>query len=372
MNEVSLPAGQMTTLASGMSGTCTTVTLGSSNGWNTNFDNVVFDSATPPTAAPTRTPVPPAATPTRTPVPSNPSPTPTAGSAGTSGVVGFDDLSSPNRPLTGSYGSMDWGSGAWWLAGPYAQFSSNSVSFNGATLRSATINIPTPRRLIQVDADNGGTATTTVSLSCSGQPTVQANVAPRQVVTLRTNWSATCNRVTIASSNGWDTNFDNLVLSSTSGGTSSTSTPVPAATSTPARTPAPSTTRTVTFDDLSNPNRALTGQYPNGSIDWGNGAWYLSGPYGGFTSKSVSFNGAGPTSASLTVLSGTLLSVDAHNGGTTTSVVTLACGSQPIARAQLAPNQTLTLSTGWTSACGGITLSSSNGWNTNFDNLVLR
>ena len=42
----------------------------------------------------------------------------------------------------------------------------------------------------------------------------------------------------------------------------------------------------------------MTGQYPMGGINWGNGSWYLSAPWGPFTTNSISFNGFGTLSAS--------------------------------------------------------------------------
>jgi hypothetical protein len=282
-------------------------------------------------------------------------------------VITFDDLSNPNRVLTGQYGSIDWGNGSWWLSGPYAQLGSNSVSFNGTSLRSATVSLPTPLRLVQLDVDNGGSSASTISLSCPGQPTVQATLQPGEIMTLRTNWTGTCTSITLSSTNGWDVNFDNIVVSGT-GTTSPTSTPTPTPTATPTATP-----RTVTFDDLNNPNRPLNGQYPSGLIDWGTNVWYLSGPYGSFNTQSISFNGVGPTSAVFTLSSpSVILSVDVLNGGSTGSTVTLTCAGQPVATVRLTPNQLATLRTGWTTPCTSVTVASSNGWFTNFDNLVLR
>jgi hypothetical protein len=40
-----LSAGQLTTFATGWTGACTTVTIGSSNAWGTNFDD--FELAVP-------------------------------------------------------------------------------------------------------------------------------------------------------------------------------------------------------------------------------------------------------------------------------------------------------------------------------------
>ena len=54
-------------------------------------------------------------------------------------------------------------------------------------------------------------------------------------------------------------------------------------------------TDTITFDDTVGQDRVLNGQYPNGVIDWGTNAWYLSAPWRQFTTKSIGFNGPGPT-----------------------------------------------------------------------------
>ena len=146
-------------------------------------------------------------------------------------------------------------------------------------------------------------------------------------------------------------------------------TSVPTPTSTPL--PAPSA-QTVTFDDLVGPNRALTGQYPTGVVDWGSGAWYLSMPWGRFTTNSVSFNGPGATSASIGfVTPHRLVQIDAYNGGTASSAISLACTGQPTVQVTLVVGQLQSIQTGWTSACSTVVITSSNGWYTNFDNLVI-
>lgn len=127
------------------------------------------------------------------------------------------------------------------------------------------------------------------------------------------------------------------------------------------------------FDDLSNIGQPLNGQYPQGVADWGNNAWYLSGPYGKDGTNSVSFNGAGPTSAELKLLSPrVLMQLDANNGGgTTSSNVTLACSGQPSVSVHLEAGEAKTVVTQWSAPCSTVTISSSNGWFTNFDNIVL-
>ena len=105
-----------------------------------------------------------------------------------------------------------WGAGDWWLAGPYAQFNSNSVSFNGDGLTGADIRFVSPHGLQQLDADNGGKSDSIVTLSCDGQAAVQTTVPVGQIVTIQTGWTAPCTTVSFTSSNGWYTNFANFRL----------------------------------------------------------------------------------------------------------------------------------------------------------------
>ncbi len=91
---------------------------------------------------------------------------------------------------------------------------------------------------------------------------------------------------------------------------------------------------TLTFNDLADQDVPLNGQYPAGLVDWGsNGRWYVSGPWGSLTTKSLSFNGSdnpGMTSATFTVLAAKrLTSLRAFNGDTGSSTVTLACAGNP-------------------------------------------
>jgi hypothetical protein len=175
---------------------------------------------TPPTntpqATPTRTPTPTAVptgqpTATRTPT-SQPTPgtTPTVGPA--SKVVNFDTASGQNQPLNGQYptGVINWGTGKWYLSAPYGRFNTKSVSFNGAALTSAKFTFVSAKRLIAIDAYNGGGSNATVKVSCAGKPTRTVTITPDKVTTINLNWSGTCSEVTITSSNGWETNFDNI------------------------------------------------------------------------------------------------------------------------------------------------------------------
>src|SRR5947208_2626697 len=76
----------------------------------------------------------------------------------TASTVTFDDLSSPNRPLSGQYPNavIDWGTGVWYLSGPWSQLTTNSISFNGPSLSSGSLRFMTPQRFLGIDAFNGG------------------------------------------------------------------------------------------------------------------------------------------------------------------------------------------------------------------------
>jgi hypothetical protein len=127
-------------------------------------------------------------------------------------TVTFDDLAGLGQPLDGQYPTevIDWGTNTWYLSRPWGAFTTKSVSFTqGATSRTFTF--VTPRRLQSVRVYNGGGTSTTVNLSCAGQTTKTQEVAAGQVATVTTGWTGTCTIVTLSSTNGWDTNFDDLV-----------------------------------------------------------------------------------------------------------------------------------------------------------------
>jgi hypothetical protein len=139
---------------------------------------------------------------------------PSASAGAAAQTITFNDLSNPNRPLNGQYpsGVANWGTNQWYLSGPFGQFTTLSISYNGPGATSVPFTFVTPRRLLQLDAYNGGPGSSNITLSCAGQTTTQVNLASHQLSTIATGWIGTCTTVTIGSSNGWDTNFDNLVI----------------------------------------------------------------------------------------------------------------------------------------------------------------
>jgi hypothetical protein len=363
----------------------------------------------------------------------------------TTATVTFDEAGLSNRPLNGQYptGQIDWGTDKWYGSPPWGSFTTNSVSFANFGVTSATFSFVSSRRLVSIQAYNGG-GSTTVTISCSGNPTKSQAVGAGQVATISTGWTTNCTTVTLGSSNGWNTNFDNFLYTigvpDTSPPTISNVQSAPAATSTaitwitdepadslveygattaygslttldptpvtshtvqiaglsPATlyhyrvkskdaegnlatsqdftftTLAESPSQTVTFDDKTGQDQPLNGQYPAGVIDWGTGQWYHAAPWGVFTTKSASFATASGTSRTFSFVGGTrkLVSVRAYNGSGSSTTITLSCSGQPTKNQSVAAGQVATVSTGWTGGCTTVTVGSSNGWNTNFDDFV--
>ncbi len=263
--------------------------------------------------------------------------------------MAFDDLSGANKVLSGQYptGLIDWGTSNWWLSGPYGKFTTKSVSFNGSSLTSASFTLVSAERLVRFDVYNGGSADTTLTVSCPGQPTRQTVVSAGLLATFETNWTGTCTSVTLGVSNGWLTNFDNLTFD------------------------VPSAQQTVAFDDIAGQNEPLNGQYPSGLIDWGSGGWWLSGPYGRFTTKSVSFTSTGTSESFIFLAAQRLVRLDLYNGGASATTITISCNGQSTLTFSLAAAELRTQDTGWSGTCTAVTISSTNGWLTNFDNLVV-
>jgi hypothetical protein len=122
----------------------------------------------------------------------------------------------------------------------------------------------------------------------------------------------------------------------------------------------------ITFNDAPH-SQPLSGEYPAGVAEWGADVWFLSPPWQLLTTNSISFNGPSATSASFTFLAPKrLISVTAFNGGATATTVTLGCGANAAVEVTLAPNELLTIQTGWVESCSAVTIGSSNGWDTNF------
>jgi len=172
-----------------------------------------------------------------------------------SASITFNDLTNPNRNLNGQYptGVADWGSNKWYLSGPWGNFSTNSVSFLNESVISASFNFVNATVLTSMNVFNGGTGSSTVSLACAGNTTVSKTVAANQTISLVTNWKTPCTTITVGSSNGWWTNFDDFAYGAAAATATRTSTSVKTATPTFSPTP----TRTLNSTSTSTP--ILTG-----------------------------------------------------------------------------------------------------------------
>jgi hypothetical protein len=174
-------------------------------------------------------------------------------------------------------------------------------------------------------------------------------------------------------SNYWvDVVFQTTLSTATSTPTPTvTSAPTSTATSTP--TPVGGQPQTITFDGVPGENHALTGQYPTGLIDWGiNGTWWVSPPWGPFSTKSVSFSGPSVINDSFTFLSPRrLIRLSAYNGRSSPGTVTLSCAGQPNVTTTILGGAVQVITTNWTSTCTTVTITSTNDWDINFDNLVI-
>ena len=129
-------------------------------------------------------------------------------------TITFDSL--PGwQSLNGQYptGVIDWGSGVWWVAPPWGPFTGNSISY-GSGFFSGSFTFLTRFRLLSIDAYNGDTGPTTLTITCPGQSSTQVTLVGGQLSTIATNWNDACSPVTIANTNGWNTNFANLVIDS--------------------------------------------------------------------------------------------------------------------------------------------------------------
>ncbi len=169
-------------------------------------------------------------------------------------AVLFDEKAGQNQPLNGQYpaGVIDWGTGQFLHSAPWGAFVTKNMGFANAGISSGTFSFVSPRRLVSVRAYNGGTVSSNLSFSCPGQVTKQQTVAVGEVTTIAMGWAAACSPVTMSSSNGWNTNFDDFALDG--GGPAPTATPAathtPTPTPTPTRTPTPPPTATPTSTPL--------------------------------------------------------------------------------------------------------------------------
>ncbi|RKH28559.1 DUF4082 domain-containing protein [Corallococcus praedator] len=128
-----------------------------------------------------------------------------------SNLVTFDTFDGADEAITGPHGPFYFVQNKWYLASPWGGFTTKSVSFNGGGVNQGELSIYGERNIVGLDAFTWDTGAT-LTLSCFNQPTRIFTLTPGQVTHVVTNWQGTCSYVTLATSNGWDTNFDNIEL----------------------------------------------------------------------------------------------------------------------------------------------------------------
>jgi hypothetical protein len=286
------------------------------------WDRLAVNPTTPPGPAPGAgagaPPVPPTPTatptPTSTPAPAACNPRPPVNVSSASGVAGRLDV---------------------------------TVRAGSGTLRSIRFNTPNNAR---IDAGDQKGMTTAFTVNLPAGTTTTTFVANR----VDASKSLTVPFVAVDACGDWSTAVSD----------GSSATPVP----TPTQQPG---SRTVTFDDRAGERQVLSGQYPNGVIDWGSNRWYHSAPYGSLSTKSVSFTSDSTSATFRLVTPGRLVSLQAYNGASQATTVSLSCAGQPTRTVTVAARELATITTGWSGTCATVAVSAGNGWKTNFDNLVL-
>ncbi|RKH54057.1 DUF4082 domain-containing protein [Corallococcus sp. AB049A] len=127
-------------------------------------------------------------------------------------LVTFEDVPGQDETLNGSHGPVQYGLNRWYIASPWGGFDTRSISFNGGGLTQANLGIVGQRRILGLDAftwDSGAT----VTLKCIDLPILTFPLTAGEVTHLVPTWTEPCALLTVITSNGWDTNFDNLALS---------------------------------------------------------------------------------------------------------------------------------------------------------------
>ena len=142
----------------------------------------------------------------------SPSPTPTPSPSPSSITIDFE--SPPVGALNGQYptGVINWGStGQWQVGGPYQAMTTKNVWYSSGT--SKTFTFVTPRKVVSVLVHTDIGSSSTITLNCPGNFLVSQVVGSNALVTITTNWTNNCTgAVTVGSSAGGDSEFDNLVV----------------------------------------------------------------------------------------------------------------------------------------------------------------
>ena len=127
----------------------------------------------------------------------------------------------------------------------------------------------------------------------------------------------------------------------------------------------------VTFDD---PHLAagtpLKGEYPSGAVDWGNGAWRIGPPHGGFGTFNLALADPKAERAEFRFAYPRIfLGIDVHNSGNQDAVVTIHSPEQREFSETIKSGELKRIKTGWTDQSSAISFELKNGDGLRFDNL---
>lgn len=152
----------------------------------------------------------------------------------------------------------------------------------------------------------------------------------------------------------------------------------PSASASASPSPSASPTQMITFDDFNGQNTPVSGQYPQGMVDWGQNIWYVAGPVGDFDSKNIRFNDGRGRSEVFNFLSPkTILAFEVYNDASWPTFVYLSCRSRQFPFLNLVtqlvdPGEEMTVHTGWDVPCQTVKVYATRSQQTYFDNLSVK
>jgi hypothetical protein len=130
--------------------------------------------------------------------------------------------------------------------------------------------------------------------------------------------------------------------------------------------------RYVTFDDPHLPaGTPLVGQYPSGTIDWGQGNWQIATPFGKFGTFTLAFSDPKAQHAEFRFYTPHIFAgIDAYNDGDTDATVTIRSPEIRELSFTLKSKELRRLRTGWRHVSSTVSFDLTNAQALRFDNLA--
>ena len=128
----------------------------------------------------------------------------------------------------------------------------------------------------------------------------------------------------------------------------------------------------ITFDNPHLPAETpLLGQYPSGVIDWGNGEWKISTPYGKFGTFTLSLSNPDAKEAEFSFYSPRIFAgMDVYNDGDKDATLTVHSPETHEVSCTIKPRELLRMRTGWRDPSSKVIFDLVNGHALHFDNLA--